>query len=160
MAVSYVYSHTLHICIVRIFLHPTQLLPLQPPSLKSSRCEYAGNVAFSRGDVPWLRTLRQRAISEQRCRLLWYDIQPSACGVSFDTLQHTATHCNTLQHTATQCNTLQPTATHCNPLQHTATHCNTLQHTALHVECRSIKSSHLNLICLFSTERGKRDVEN
>ena len=33
---------------------------------------------------------------------------------SFDTLQHTATHCNTLQHTATHCNTLLHTATHCN----------------------------------------------
>jgi len=74
----------------------------------------------------------------------------------FNTLQHTATHCNTLQHadvpytmgikqqkqmgdqalplfntlqhTATYYNTLQHTATHCNTLQHTATHCNTLQH--------------------------------
>ena len=44
---------------------------------------------------------------------------------SFNTLQHTATHCNTLQHTATHCNTLQYTATHCNTLQHTAAHNNT-----------------------------------
>jgi len=34
-------------------------------------------------------------------------VQPIAYGVSFNTLQHTATHCNTLQHTATHCNTLQ-----------------------------------------------------
>ena len=64
----------------------------------------------------------------------------------YNTLQHTATHCNTLhslQHTATHCNTLQHTATHCISLQHTATifhalqhndatHCSTLQHTATH----------------------------
>jgi len=61
--------------------------------------------------------------------------------LQWDTLQHTATHCNTLQHTATHCNTLQHTASFvfemavstvgggvdCNTLQHTATHCNKLQ---------------------------------
>ena len=31
----------------------------------------------------------------------------------YNTLQHTATHCNTLQHSATHYNTLQHTATHC-----------------------------------------------
>ena len=31
---------------------------------------------------------------------------------------------------------------------------------SVHVKCHSIKSSNLNLIGLFSTERGKRDVEN
>jgi len=75
------------------------------------------------------------------------------CGekVRYNTLQHTATHCNMLQHMAMCCNTLQHTtliavrilmseaqfgekifATHCNTLQHTATHCNTLHHTATH----------------------------
>ena len=39
----------------------------------------------------------------------------------WDTLQHTATHCNTLQHTATHCSTLQHTAAHCNTLQHPET---------------------------------------
>jgi len=48
------------------------------------------------------------------------------------TYQDAATHCNTLQHTAANqvarlYNTLQHTATHCNTLQHTATHCNTLE---------------------------------
>jgi hypothetical protein len=33
-------------------------------------------------------------------------------------------------------------------------------YSLLHVECSSIKSSNLNLIGLFSTERGKRDEEN
>jgi len=62
----------------------------------------------------------------------------------FDTLQHTATHCNMLQHAALNCNTpchghdgdldtLQNTATLCNTLQHTATHCNTLPWTATHL---------------------------
>ena len=63
----------------------------------------------------------------------------------FNTLQHTATHCNTLQHTATQvetrargtCAARTTTATlccntQCIILQHAATHCNTLQHTATH----------------------------
>ena len=105
-----------------------------------------------------------------------------------NTLQHTATHCDTLRHTARHCNTLhslQHTAAHCNTLQHTATHCNTLQrtvtlrirrntlqHTAthrktefhpislLHLEWHSISIFILNLIGLWSTERGKRDLEN
>jgi len=33
-------------------------------------------------------------------------------------------------------------------------------YSLLHVECHSIKSSNPNLIGLFSTERGKRDVED
>ena len=84
----------------------------------------------------------------------------------WDTLQHTAPHCNTLpthcQHTAntlqhtntdngrnSRCHkecldTLQHTATHCNTLntlQHTATHwthCSTLQHTATHCNTRTL----------------------
>jgi len=46
----------------------------------------------------------------------------------FNTLQHTATHCNTsgllrmFTNVTSGCNT---SATHCNTLQHTATHCNT-----------------------------------
>jgi len=35
-----------------------------------------------------------------------------------------------------------------------------LYYSQLHVESHSIKSSHLNLIGLFSTEHDKRDVEN
>ena len=53
------------------------------------------------------------------------------------TLQHTATHSLRSSLASTACmaeaasyNTLQHTATHCNTLQHAATHCNTLQHTA------------------------------
>ena len=91
----------------------------------------------------------------------------------YNSLQHTATHCNTLQHTATHCNTLQHTATHCNTLQHTATHythisdnldsgvsvcvsprvhdalqhtathCNTLQHTATHCNNYALASDNL-----------------
>jgi len=89
----------------------------------------------------------------------------------WNTLQHTATHCNTLQHTTIgfhtllmcymaelkRCNTckLQHTATHCNTLQHTATHCNTLQHTAtnyntLQLDClrswRTTWLSHVSLV--------------
>jgi len=37
----------------------------------------------------------------------------------YESVQHTATHCNTLQHSATHYNTLQHTAAHCNILQHT-----------------------------------------
>jgi len=48
----------------------------------------------------------------------------------YDTLQHTATHCNTLQNIANPRNTLQHTATH--TMHRTATHCNTLPHTATH----------------------------
>ena len=48
---------------------------------------------------------------------------------SYNTRQHTATHCNTLQHTAAHFNTLPHAATHCDKLQYTAIHCNTLQHT-------------------------------
>jgi len=76
------------------------------------------------------------------------DVFPNVSGAlklaHYNTLQHTATHCNLNQvghsatfsrmfqaysnwHTATHCNTLQHTATHCNTLQHTATHCNILQ---------------------------------
>ena len=47
-------------------------------------------------------------------------------------LQHAATHGNILQHTAAHCSTLQHTAAHCNTLQHAAAHCNRLQHTATH----------------------------
>ena len=59
----------------------------------------------------------------------------------YNTLQHTATHCNTLQHHdnigissytwvcvgngMTYISSLQHNATQCNTLQHTATHCNT-----------------------------------
>ena len=52
--------------------------------------------------------------------------------------------------------TLQHTATHCNTLQHTATHCN---NCLLQLELHSISISNLNLIGLFSTECGKRDLE-
>jgi len=53
----------------------------------------------------------------------------------YNTLQHTATHCNTLKEIANQHSTMdclelplsKHSATHCNKLQHTATHCNTLQ---------------------------------
>jgi len=59
---------------------------------------------------------------------------------------------------------LQPMESHCNTLQYTATHCNTLQHTATpylwNLKCHSISISNLNLIGLFSAERGKRDLEN
>jgi len=65
-------------------------------------------------------------------------LQHNATMAHFDTLQHTATHCNTMQHKDTQnmvgLNTekkllvtisLQHTAAHCNSLQLTATRCNT-----------------------------------
>jgi len=52
------------------------------------------------------------------------------CTTPYDTLQHTATHCNTLQNIANPRNTLQHTATH--TMHRTATHCNTLPHTATH----------------------------
>jgi len=38
--------------------------------------------------------------------------------------------------------------------------CVTVGVTHEHVECHSIKTSNLNQIGLFSTERGKRDVAN
>jgi len=34
------------------------------------------------------------------------------------------------------------------------------EYSRLHLECHLISFSNLNLIGLFSTERGKRDVEN
>jgi len=90
--------------------------------------------------------------------------------MSYNTLQHTAshsntlqhtlnelwhlsnickwaiTHCNTLQHTATHCNTLQHAATHCNTLQHTARHCNTLQHTVTHCNTLQHTTTHCNTL--------------
>jgi len=33
-------------------------------------------------------------------------------------------------------------------------------HSLLHLECHLISISNLNLLGLFSTERGKRDLEN
>ena len=120
-------------------------------------------------------------------QLEFHSISATLCN-ALHSLQHTATHCNTLRHTATHCKTLQHSAfaaTHCSTLQHTATHCNTLQrtvtlrirrntlqHTAthrntefhpislLHLEWHSISIFILNLIGLWSTERGKRDLEN
>ena len=56
-----------------------------------------------------------------------------AVGAAKKLQTRTASSTNTLQHTATLCthyNTLQHTATHCNTPQHTATHCNTLRHAA------------------------------
>ena len=41
-----------------------------------------------------------------------YPKEISLANKFFNTLQHTATHCNTLQHTAAHCSTLQHTATH------------------------------------------------
>ena len=86
--------------------------------------------------------------------------------LTFETLKHTATHCNTLQHTATQRNTLQHTTTQqhtcyqgdvsyesahtaTNTTTHTATrtatHCNTLQHTATYCNARGTKETcHMN----------------
>ena len=86
---------------------------------------------------------------------------------TFNTLQHTATHCNALQHTATLCNTLWHTVTHLlkwetdeqkeiktrevadDWCQHTymnethiLTHCNTLQHTATH--CNTLQRIYTN----------------
>ena len=52
----------------------------------------------------------------------WYSHVSWRICIIYQSLQHTATHCNTLQHTATHCNTLRHTATHCNTLQNTATH--------------------------------------
>ena len=49
--------------------------------------------------------------------------------MTYNTLQHTATHCNTLQHTAMALTAMTMTYHTLNvDLQHTATHCNTLQH--------------------------------
>ena len=65
--------------------------------------------------------------------------RPMAHAHIYETLQHTATHCNTLKHIATYCNTMQHFETLCSTLQHTATHCplmtnahiyETRQHTA------------------------------
>jgi len=42
----------------------------------------------------------------------------------------------------------------------TSSHCAVQWYRLLHVECQPIKSSNLNPIGLFSTERGQRDVEN
>ena len=51
---------------------------------------------------------------------------------------------------------------HCNTLQHTATHCNTLYLYTSTAYCIrvSFNPSDLNLLGLFSTDRGKRDLEN
>jgi len=92
----------------------------------------------------------QKRQTDLRKSVVYFKLSITVSSLSLLRVECYSTHCNTLQHTATRCNTLQ----------HAATHCNTLQHTALHVECRSIKSSNLNLIGLFSTEHGKRDVEN
>jgi len=90
----------------------------------------------------------------------------------YNTLQHTATHCNTLlrvmlekwsgqvrigmrkmdgfrtfvrmQHTVTHCNTLQYTEAHCNTLKHTATHCNTLY--TKRREARTCTATHCNTL--------------
>ena len=82
------------------------------------------------------KTLNPKPHSVYITPLFWYVSSQQICWVGkviiYDTLYHTATHCNILQHAATRCNTLQHTATHCNTLQHTATYCNTLQHTATH----------------------------
>ena len=78
-----------------------------------------------------------------------WDLAMQHTAPPYDTMRHTATHCNTLRMTpallassrpqkepTSESNLLTPqhTATHCNTLQHTATHCNTLQHTA-HDSC-------------------------
>jgi len=67
------------------------------------------------------------------------------------------------QHTATYCNTLQHTATHCNTLQHTATHCNNARYRVMlypGVSFTPNLSSSSRGRWLFSTESGKRDLEN
>jgi len=56
----------------------------------------------------------------------------NSCTLHFNTLRHTAAHCNTLQHIYGETSnglvdellhlTLQQTAAHCSTLQHTATH--------------------------------------
>ena len=38
--------------------------------------------------------------------------------------------------------------------------CPIVQYSLLHLECHFISIANLNLLGLFSTERGKRDLEN
>ena len=96
--------------------------------------------ATGSGSLP----IRAKRMSVRVCAARVTSGSPTQISV-FNSLQHTATHCNTLQHTATHCvrqgrrvevqRRLSPRdciRVHCIILQHVATHCNTLQHTATH----------------------------
>jgi len=57
--------------------------------------------------------------------------------------RHTAAHCNTLQHISAHCSTLQHTAARCSTLQHKATQCNTVQHGATHYNTLQHTATHI-----------------
>ena len=113
-------------------------MPLSPPPCDASKaCESTQNLVTNNRETT---TAAHHAHTELQHIVTGGVLAGSLSSLTFDALQHTATHSSTLQHIATHCNTLQHiatsleshVATHCSTLQHTATHCNTLQHTATH----------------------------